>query len=858
VAGTRAGLRPGGRRAAASRIEYRHVDAAVIRVAACSADELALPPWREPCGEVAADLPRWREWLRQVRERRVFADAIELASPVLARQIDQVCDGQAGAREARRAVESAARYLLRLTSRATPFGLFAGVAPVRIGTSPAVRLGGSGRVIARPDATWLAELITRLEARPELLRRLPVVASNLSFARAGRLILPCQPPPPGSGRALLAEVSVRDTGAVRAVMRAAGSPVTIGDLAGKLAADFAGTPGTVIERMLSELVSGGFLITSLHPPMNETDPLGYLIGQLDAADAGASHAAPLRELREIRGLLSRHNDCPSPGARRDLRMSATRGMLAICDRPEQPLAVDLRLDGSVTLPLAVAREAESAASALTRLAPDPAGNPAWLALHARFLNRYGPGAVVGLRELADADTGIGYPAGYRGSELETPARPLSARDRKLLHLAQQAALEAREEITLGERELTDLEQLAAGPARRLPALAQPHTGLRFSLRAPTIEALARGEFTLVVADTSRQAGASIGRFLYLFDAADRDRMIQALKTLPPAVPGALTAQVSGPPLSRRAGNLARVPAVFPLVPIAQHPPAGGGCFPLDDLAVSGDEQRLILVSRSTGRAVEPLMLNAVEFGRATHPLARFLAEITTALRRTCVPFDWRAASGLPFLPRIRYGRAVLSPARWNLPATALPVPRAAREAWTEQWRVLKREHRIPDAVYLGNGDVRIRLDLTDAAHLALLRADLDRAGSATLTEAEDDRDYGWIAGRAHEIDIPLAAANPPPGPADTPPGRPARLTSHPGHAPGNSPWLSARLYGHYLTAIRDPHRMPAGSMGGLGNRAGTRLVVPALPGTRAASATARPAQSGQRLRHGGPARGCVG
>jgi thiopeptide-type bacteriocin biosynthesis protein len=799
VADSRARLPPGGRRARTSRIEFRYVDAAVIRVAASSASELALPPWPEPGGEAAAYLPRCQAWLRQVRERRPFADAIELASPVLAHRIDQVCDGQAGPREARRAVESAARYLLRLTSRATPFGLFAGVAPARIGTLPAVQLGGPDRAIARPDATWLAELITRLETQPELLRRLPVVASNLAFSRADRLILARQPPPPGLGRTLLADVSVRDTEAVRAVMRAALSPVTIGELAGKLGADFGGTSEEVIEQMLSDLVWSGFLITSLHPPMNVTDPLGYLIEQLDAAGGGASRAALVLELHEIRGLLSRHNDSPFPGARRELRRSATRGMLALCDRPEQPLAVDLRLDGSVTLPSAVARDAESAASALTRLAPHPAGNPAWLAFHARFLGRYGPGAVVSLSELINADTGIGYPAGYRGSEMEPPVRPLSGRDRKLLHLAQQAALDGRAEIVISERDLADLEELAAGTARRRPALAQSHTGLRFRLHAPTAQALGRGEFTLVVTDTSRQAGATIGRFLYLVDARDRDRMIRALNSLPTAAPGALTAQICSRPLSRRAGNLARVPAIFPLVPIAQHLPAGDGRLPLDDLAVGGDEQRLFLVSRSLGRLVEPVTLNAVEFRRATHPLARFLAEITTALCRTCIPFDWGAASGLPFLPRIRHGRAVLSSAHWNLPATALPGPRAAREAWAEAWRVLKREHRIPDAAYLGSSDVRIRLDLTNSAHLAFLRADLDRTGSATLTEAESDRDYGWIAGRAHEIDIPLAVMNPPAGPSDAPQGRPVlpvRLVSHPGHAPGNSPWLSALLYGH--------------------------------------------------------------
>jgi hypothetical protein len=125
------------------RNRFRHVDAAVIR-AVGGPTELALPPWPDLGGEPAARLPQWRAWSRHVRGREAIIEAIELASTVLARRIDQVCDGQVQPRQARRAVESAVRYLLRLTSRATPFGLFAGVAPAAIGTSGAAGLRDLG------------------------------------------------------------------------------------------------------------------------------------------------------------------------------------------------------------------------------------------------------------------------------------------------------------------------------------------------------------------------------------------------------------------------------------------------------------------------------------------------------------------------------------------------------------------------------------------------------------------------------------------------------------------------------------------------------------------------------------------
>jgi hypothetical protein len=98
-------------------------------------------------------------------------------------------------------VVSVVRYLLRTMSRATPFGLFAGVAPVRFGSELAVRYGENHHVVARVDTEWLAGVITRLETCSELRRRLPVVLNNLSFVRDGRLVMGCQPQSVESGRA---------------------------------------------------------------------------------------------------------------------------------------------------------------------------------------------------------------------------------------------------------------------------------------------------------------------------------------------------------------------------------------------------------------------------------------------------------------------------------------------------------------------------------------------------------------------------------------------------------------------------------------------------------------------------------
>jgi Lantibiotic dehydratase, N terminus len=105
---------------------FRCVDAAVIRVAV-QGGELELPPWPDLTGNSPEHVREWRRWLRLVWQQDALVEAIEVASPVLARRVEDVCGGGVRQlRRVRRVVESVVRYLLRMMSRATPFGLFAG------------------------------------------------------------------------------------------------------------------------------------------------------------------------------------------------------------------------------------------------------------------------------------------------------------------------------------------------------------------------------------------------------------------------------------------------------------------------------------------------------------------------------------------------------------------------------------------------------------------------------------------------------------------------------------------------------------------------------------------------------------
>lgn len=684
------------------------------------------------------------------------------------------------ARQLRRTVAAVTRYLLRMTGRSTPFALFAGATPATLGPAPDVRWTGRHHTVVRADGVWLDAVIAALEQYPALLRRLPVVLNNLADVDEHRLVVTCQRPPIGDERRGVApaavDVSIRRTAVVSAVAAYARGPIAVGDLLAKLHIDFPHGSTAAAEATIAQLVRTRVLLTALRPPMTATEGLAHLIAQLAAiAEAIPELADTVRTLRAIHGRMRHHE----PGERESL----IKRMSAVHTAAGQPLAVDLRLDAVVTLPDTLLRHAVDAAAVLTRLTPYPAGLPAWEEYHAAFLERYGVGAIVPLLDVVNPDVGLGLPATFRGSDRTVATSPLSERDLALLRLATRGGAE----VVLDDRTIADL-----ACRTDLPMQAPPHVELFLQIHAENLEALRQNQYTLVVSGAARAAGATAGRFLHLLDTADQDRFRAAYSSVATVRAGAVPVHVSFPPVRASSDHLACAPRMLPTTLSVGEFGDGHAAVGFEDLAVSGDLDGLFFVSLRDGRLVEPTILNAVEFRTFSHPLARFLCELPRARNAVYMPFSWGAASSLPFLPRLRYGRTILAPARWNLAADELPNADAPFPQWREALAEWQQQFRLPDRVYLVESDNLLPLDLTEALHLDLLRTHLDRHRHARLDEAPPRHAYGWLDDHAHEITIPLTSTEPA---IAAPPTAHVRPTSRDdGRLPGAAPWLYAKLY----------------------------------------------------------------
>lgn len=719
---------------------YRSADAVMLRAAARAA--VPLPPWPvAPDEQREITVEQWRDWLAEVWSDPATAEAVQYASPVLAERVQATAGGTAlSAKRARRAALSLAGYAVRTSSRATPFGTFAGVTTAAFGPSASVRVGLRHRAEGRMDPVFLQAAITRLESDRVLMAEVKVCANTLCRIHDGRLIAPA------SGTS---EFSLRLTGALELVLEAAAAPLTCAELAGKLAAQFPMATAEHTAKLLEDLLRHRVLVSELHAPATDPDPLGHLLTVLTAAgaDRSASTTALLHDLEDLRQAVAGIGDAYDADERSQRSQAALHAMNRAVPEAGGHPGVDLRVDVDVTLPAEVASEIEAAATWLTRLAAYPAGTPAWAKYTAAFADRYGEDVLVGVLDLTDPDTGLGFP-------VET-ASATSGRDRALLTLAGTAALEGTRRIKLTADLVNTLEAAAGGPAKRIG----PHLEMCVQVLAASAEAINRGQFHIRVLTASRAAGAMAGRFLPLLDPDDRLRFTRLYASLPTVQEGATAAQLSFPPARIAADLMTRTTPILPtVISVGEHRPTGGVLRP-EDLAVGLRDGRLFLACRATRQTVEPLATTAVNLRMPIHtaPLARFLAEIARSGCAQVTGFGWGAALALPFTPELHAGRTTLIPARWRVEAAELPGRQASLTEWTRELHALLHRRRAPLRLTLAEADQHLQLDLETGVHAALLRQAVLRASHATLLDSPPADGNGWIGGLANALLVPMIA-----------------------------------------------------------------------------------------------------
>lgn len=739
-----------------------------------------------------------REALGRWVERPEVREALLVASPSLVASLE-VWRSKPGSKQGQQIERALVRYLSRMTSRPTPFGLCSGVSVGTLADRTELRLAPLDRItraIALDGA--LAERLRDASSSsdaldPDLRLR---VASTL-FEHDGRLRYIEARAIAGRRRFELAEVE--SSPHIGWVLEEARDGRSARDLASLLCErDPEIEPDEALE-FVAQLAEHQVLCPEEGLRVTGPSPLDGVLEEVERRPASTDPAqlVALREAREELRALERE-PLGMPGERYQA-LGDSLHSLASSEPSGGALKIDLHRPLEVdALDASVRDELIEAARMLARISDEPADPLS--RFRARFRRRYQE-RWVPLLEALDPDVGIGFDLWGLTASLRTPlldglpfvargTQGLQWRSRKhrwLVERLRERAVGSHEELVLSDR---DLEGIALRDEPSLP----PAYHLIASLLPPGLA----GEPTLWLRSGGGPSGVNLlGRFCHgspRLERGARQHLAREAERHAPAV----VAEVVHLPEARLLNVVGR-----PVLREYEIPVLGySGAEPErriepSDLWVRLVGDRVVLASRRLGREVIPRLTSAHNHWSARNVgIYSFLCALQGQGMSTAFGWDWGPLAELRHLPRVRWRRVVLSPARWRLRPSELPRSGSTASSRAAALERLRSRLGLPRFVLLLQQDQELLVDLDNPLSVdSLLHAAETSEGDVALRELLQHGDSpvrGPEGAFVHELIIPVDGEVAPRPEVDV--SRIAEADRLPRVFPPHAEWNTWRMY----------------------------------------------------------------
>ncbi len=715
--------------------------------------------WGTECKDVPALRRQLNAWVQRADVRR----ALRIASPGLADAVAIWLDAPERPR-GRRIERALTRYFGRMCVRATPFGGFAAVsvghtqpgaskpnAPEASSTRLELKPTDEIALCPRLDHDLLFDLAQSLSRDPELLHCARLSPTTSLYDFSGKLHYTEVQATEKTRQYSVSAVDKSELLEVALARASEAGGASVSEIAAAICNADPEIPVADATSFVEQLVDVQLLDHDFIPPVTGADGLAYLIELLDAR--APSHQSVVK-LRSLQDSISQLAQCPTDSfAPQHARVLSAAAELRDDVDPAKVLQVDsFRPAADLTLGAEVVKEFERAVDVLHRIGRNTTERDELTRFRRAFVARYND-ACVPLLEALDEDRGAGFPRFLNpGASTEPilsklpfpqPGAPADAsRDvAPLLRALRDADRAGSTEIELSKRDIEELEIKERAPLPDAFAIS----GI---LAARSLAELDRGRFRLFARNLFGPSGARLlGRFCHLSPELDRlvrDHLAREEELRPEAV----FAEIVHLP-EERLGNIVQRPVLRTHeIPYLGRSGAGHDqCIPPGDLWLQASGQRFRLYSKRLGREVIPRISCAHNYGLYRNDSAyRFLCMLQSQGVSSECGFRWRGLdTHREFVPRVRFGRLILSLARWTLRedeldelkrATSAEQPESTRFYDLAQQAIahLRERRRLPRYLTLRDGDQRLPVDLDNALSVDSLVASIRNRGEVVFEE----------------------------------------------------------------------------------------------------------------------------
>lgn len=647
----------------------------------------------------------------------------------------------------KKVVNSLNRYLIRMSTRPTPFGLFSGV---NYGTFDNITNFKINHISehekrTRPDMAWLLSIVGMLENDFTVLEQLKVHKNPITFISGNRYLNPYNSQ--GGSQTItstIESISINNNELIEFLLNLAEESIDISDIINLILKKYPAASKENVLNLISQLIEKDYLITNLRPPLTNKSPFLYLIEQIKLIKGKEGLT---KELVNILRLLKEY-DKSEIGSGLEILTDIKREMKKITET-KTLVQVDTRINTSnVKLNSKVGEEVSKLAEILWRISPNNFGLKHLTQYRNDFIEKYGIYREVPLLELLDEDQGLGAPATYKNPVSRRKVsneNNVKYEDKQsfLLNKIMEAINLKKIEIHLDEQDLKVLEYEDINE-KMIPRSLE----LYGNVVAESQEAIDKGEFNFVMGinSGSDSAGKTFGRFLDIIDNKKVNESLSCQEKNDEQV----YAELVYLPVVGRASNvvLTQHESDFEIVIGTNSSKDVTNTIPVSDILVGSTLDRMYLKSKRLGKEIK-IKVNHMLNNSTAPNLYRFLSEISSEGIKQWSPFTWYSLESSTFLPRVKVGKSILSLARWNINPQSLLISNNMDfrfEKWKKSFREFSDTWSIPRWVYQTVGDNRILLDLENSLHLEDLYTQMKKLKVdeyITLYEKEESNLISW-------------------------------------------------------------------------------------------------------------------
>lgn len=355
-----------------------------------------------------------------------------------------------------------------------------------------------------------------------------------------------------------------------------------------------------------------------------------------------------------------------------------------------------------------------------------------------FQNRY-EYSEIPLLEVLDPEAGLGYPfrdgqasdnsiltKGITGQNITTDPKFIwTAWQRLILDRYNQA-------MKRGDYKINFTSADSKENKSRLKRPSSAYTVCK--LFAQSSAAIDQGEFKLLHVLTSGPSSVDlISRFCYM-DQQLTSVTKNSLKKMSPdeKIEYAEILHINQP----RAGNISKHPAFYNYqIPIVANASSKEKSIPLDDLMVSVLAGEIILRSKRLNKRIIPRLSTAHNYTQNTISYYHFLCDLQYQGVSGDLYWDWGTLVNMPFLPRIEYGKVILSRACWNIEKEELQLLKSLlKEDNIKNLEKFLSKRGIPQHITIREADYELPIDLLNPLSLDVLLRLTSKKSSVKLEE----------------------------------------------------------------------------------------------------------------------------